>query len=90
MRETGVPEASPSATIEGVRAPLVTAAAAAAAATAAAAEPATPLAFEPAGTANDESCLSTFAAPQLGACHDLLAQRTSSSKWSSHSMHAYS
>ena len=51
----------------------------------------TPLGFdvEP-WTANDESCLSTFAAPQLGHVTTCSLERTSSSKWSSHSMHAYS
>jgi len=40
--------------------------------------------------ANDESCFSTFAAPQLGQVTTCSLERTSSSKWSSHSMQAYS
>ncbi len=41
-------------------------------------------------TVNDESCFSTFAAPQLGHVTTWSPERTSSSKWSSHSMQAYS
>ena len=41
-------------------------------------------------TAKDESCFSTFAAPQLGQVTTCCSERTSSSKCSSHSMHAYS
>ena len=69
----------------------VTAAAAAAAATAAATDPVAKLGFddEP-WTANAESCRSTFAAPQPGQVTTCPSERTSSSKCSSHSMHAYS
>ena len=67
------------------------AAAGAAAATAAAAEPEAKLGFDAVPwTANDESCFSTFAAPQLGHVTTCCSERTSSSKCSSHSMHAYS
>lgn len=41
-------------------------------------------------TANADSCLSTFAAPQLGHVTTCPSERTSSSKCSSHFMHAYS
>jgi hypothetical protein len=41
-------------------------------------------------TANVESCLRTFAAPHSGHETACSAFRTSSSKWDSHSMHAYS
>ena len=40
--------------------------------------------------ANMENCLSTFAAPQAGQVTTWSSRRTSSSKCSSHSMHAYS
>lgn len=40
--------------------------------------------------ANEESCFTTFAAPQLGHVTTCSALRTSSSKCSSHCMHAYS
>ena len=67
------------------------AAAAAAAATAAAAEADVKLGFAWAPwTANADSCLSTFAAPQLGHVTTWPSERTSSSKCSSHFMHAYS
>ena len=41
-------------------------------------------------TANADSCLSTFAAPQLGHVTTWPSERTSSSKCSSHCIHAYS
>ena len=41
-------------------------------------------------TAKAESCLSTFAAPQPGHVTTCSSERTSSSKCSSHFMHAYS
>ena len=54
-------------------------------------EPVVKLGFEVAPTtANDESCFSTFAAPQLGQVTTWSSERTSSSKCSSQAMHAYS
>jgi hypothetical protein len=41
-------------------------------------------------TANEESCLRAFVAPQLGQAMTCSSFRTSSSKCSSHFMHAYS
>lgn len=41
-------------------------------------------------TANAENCLSTLPAPQLGHVTTWSSERTSSSKCSSHFMHAYS
>ena len=66
-------------------------AAAAAAAAAATAAPDAKLGFAATPcTANAESCRSTSAAPQLGQVTTCSSFRTSSSKCSSHSMHAYS
>jgi hypothetical protein len=41
-------------------------------------------------TANVESCLRTFPAPHSGQVTAWPSERTSSSKWDSQAMHAYS